>query len=36
MDDKFLIHVDIADKTYGLWIDRSDEELARSGKADSQ
>lgn len=29
MDDKFLIHVEIADKTYGLWIDRSEEELAR-------
>ena len=30
MDDKFLIHVEIADKSYGLWIDRKDEELARS------
>ena len=29
MDDKFLIHVDIADRSYGLWIDRSDEQLAR-------
>ncbi|MCC8143474.1 MAG: cell division protein ZapA [Tannerellaceae bacterium] len=29
MNDKFLIHVEIADKTYGLWIDRSEEELAR-------
>ena len=30
MDDMFLIHVEIADKSYGLWIDRKDEELARS------
>lgn len=29
MNDKFLIHVEIADKSYGLWIDRDDEELAR-------
>ena len=29
MDDKFLIHVDIAEKTYGLWIDRREEKLAR-------
>ena len=29
MDDKFLIHVDIADRSYGLWIDRSEEKLAR-------
>ncbi|RHJ82555.1 cell division protein ZapA [Parabacteroides sp. AM08-6] len=29
MDDKFLIHVEIADKSYGLWIDRKDEQLAR-------
>lgn len=29
MDNKFLIHLEIADKSYGLWIDRSDEELAR-------
>ena len=29
MDDKFLIHVEIAEKTYGLWIDRSQEKLAR-------
>ncbi|MCD7938126.1 MAG: cell division protein ZapA [Tannerellaceae bacterium] len=28
-DDKFLIHVEIAEKSYGLWIRRSDEELAR-------
>ncbi|MEG1543486.1 MAG: cell division protein ZapA [Tannerellaceae bacterium] len=30
MDDKFLIHLDIADKSYGLWINRSEEELARN------
>lgn len=30
MDDKFLIHVEIADKSYGLWINRQDEERARS------
>ena len=29
MDDKFLIHVDIAGKSYGLRIKRSDEALAR-------
>lgn len=29
MNDKFLIHVEIADKSYGLWIDRDDEQLAR-------
>ena len=29
MDDKFLIHLDIAEKSYGLWIDRKDEQLAR-------
>jgi len=29
MDDKFLIHVEIAEKSYGLWINREDEELAR-------
>ena len=29
MDDKFLIHVEIADKSYGLWINREDEQLAR-------
>jgi hypothetical protein len=36
MDDKFLIHVDIADRSYGLWIDRSDEHGAGSSKADPQ
>ena len=29
MDDKFLIHLDIAEKSNGLWIDRKDEQLAR-------
>ncbi len=29
-EDKFLIHLEIAEKTYGLWIRRSDEELARN------
>ena len=29
MDDKFLIHLEIAEKSYGLWIDRKDEQLAR-------
>ena len=29
MDDKFLIHLDIAEKSYGLGIDRKDEQLAR-------
>ena len=29
MDDKFLIHLDIAEKSYCLWIDRKDEQLAR-------
>ncbi|MDH6341188.1 cell division protein ZapA (FtsZ GTPase activity inhibitor) [Parabacteroides sp. PFB2-12] len=29
MDEKFLIHVEIADKTYGLWIRRDDEQLVR-------
>ena len=29
MDDKFLILLDIAEKSYGLWIDRKDEQLAR-------
>lgn len=28
-DDKFLIHVEIAEKSYGLWINRSEEEIAR-------
>ncbi|MDR0429732.1 MAG: cell division protein ZapA [Tannerellaceae bacterium] len=28
-DDKFLIHFKIAGKTYGLWINRKDEELTR-------
>lgn len=28
-DNKFLIHLEIADKSYGLWIRREDEELAR-------
>ena len=35
MDDKFLIHVDIADRSYGLWIDRSDEQLARDQQSRS-
>lgn len=30
MDDKFLIHLEIADKSYGLWINREDEQLARN------
>ncbi|MDD4590233.1 MAG: cell division protein ZapA [Parabacteroides sp.] len=29
MNNRFLIHVEIADKSYGLWIDRKDEELVR-------
>lgn len=29
MDDKFLIHLEIAEKSYGLWIDWGDEQLAR-------
>ena len=29
MDDKFLIYLEIAEKSYGLWIDRKDEKLAR-------
>ncbi|MDH6535503.1 cell division protein ZapA [Parabacteroides sp. 52] len=29
MDDKFLIHVEIADKSYGIWINREEEELIR-------
>lgn len=29
MDDKFLIHLEIAEKSYGLWIDRGEEQLAR-------
>ncbi|MDR0537081.1 MAG: cell division protein ZapA [Tannerellaceae bacterium] len=29
-DNKFLIHIDIADKQYPLWIERTDEELARN------
>ena len=29
MDNKFLIHVDIAGKSYGLRIERSDEQLVR-------
>lgn len=29
MDDKFLIHVEIAEKSYGLRINREDEALAR-------
>lgn len=29
MDNKFLIHLEIADKSYGLWIDPKDEQLAR-------
>jgi cell division protein ZapA len=28
-NNKFLIHLKIAGKTYGLWINRNDEELAR-------
>jgi cell division protein ZapA len=28
-EDKFLIHIEIADKTYGLRINRKDEKLAR-------
>ena len=34
MDDKFLIHLDIAEKSYGLWIDRKDEQLARDAAKD--
>ncbi len=29
MNNRFLIHVEIADKSYALWIDRKDEELVR-------
>lgn len=29
MDDKFLIHVEIADKSYGIRINRSEEQVAR-------
>lgn len=29
MDDKFLIHVEIAGKRYGIRIDRSEEQVAR-------
>ena len=29
MDEKFLIHVDIAGKSYGIRIKRSEEEMAR-------
>ncbi|MDH6312286.1 cell division protein ZapA (FtsZ GTPase activity inhibitor) [Parabacteroides sp. PFB2-10] len=29
MDDKFLIHVEIADKSYGLWIRRDEELIVR-------
>ncbi len=28
-EDKFLIHLKIAEKEYGLWINRKDEQLAR-------
>ena len=31
MDDKFLIHVEIAGKSYGVRINRSEEEVARQG-----
>ena len=29
-DNKFLINLEIADKSYALWINRQDEELARA------
>jgi len=29
MDNKFLIHVEIADKSYGIWINRDEEEMIR-------
>ena len=29
MDDKFLIHVEIAGKNYGVWINRNEEQVAR-------
>lgn len=29
MDERFLIHLEIADKSYGLWINREDEQQAR-------
>ena len=29
MDDKFLIHVEIAGKSYGIRINRSEEQVAR-------
>lgn len=29
MDNEFLIHLEIADRSYGLWIDRGEEQLAR-------
>ena len=28
-NDKFLIHVEIAEKSYGLWIKREEEEIIR-------
>lgn len=28
-DNKFLIHLEIAEKSYGLWIKREDEQVAR-------
>lgn len=30
MDDRFVIHLEIAEKDYGLTINRNDEELARA------
>ena len=29
-DNRFLIHLKIAGKSYGLWINRKDEEIARN------
>lgn len=28
-DDKFLIHIEIAEKSYGIWIKRSEEQIVR-------
>lgn len=28
-DDKFLIHIEIAEKSYGIWIKRDEEQIVR-------
>lgn len=28
-DDKFLIHIEIAEKSYGIWIKREEEQIVR-------